>query len=64
MSEADRVTIDVAVESNPAEIAEAEGHLRKGIMILSREMGLTITGNIVADILARLECEMPERRLH
>ena len=64
MSEADRIAIDMAVESNPAAIAEAEGHLKKGLMILSREMGLTITGNIVADILVRLESEMPERRLH
>jgi len=64
MSEADRIAIDMAVESNPMAIAEAEGHLRKGLMILSREMGLTITGNLVADILVRLESEMPERRLH
>jgi hypothetical protein len=54
----------MAVEINPMAIAEAEGHLRKGLMILSKEMGLAITGNIVADILARLEWEMPERRLH
>lgn len=64
MSEADRTAIDMAVEDNPMAIAEAEGHLKKGLMILSREMGLTIAGNIVSDILARLEWEMPERRLH
>jgi hypothetical protein len=54
----------MALESNPKAIAEAEGHLKKGLMILSKEMGLTITGNIVAEILARLEWEMPDRRLH
>jgi hypothetical protein len=54
----------MALESNPMAIAEAEGHLKKGLMILSREMGLTITGNIVSGILARLEWEMPERRLY
>jgi hypothetical protein len=64
MNESDRLAIDMAVESNPAEIAEAEGHLKKGLMILSREMGINITGNIVAEILARLESEIPERRLH
>lgn len=64
MSESDRIAIDMAVEMNPLAIAEAEGHLLKGLMILSREMGLAITGNIVTDILARLEGEMPGRRLH
>ena len=64
MSEADRVTFDMAVESNPRAIAAAEGHLRKGLTILSREMGLAITGHLVADILAQLESEMPECRLH
>ena len=64
MSESDRIAIDMAVEMNPMAIAEAEGYLQKGLMILSREMGLTITGNIVAGILARLELEMPDRRLH
>ena len=64
MSETDRTAIDMALESNPMAIAEAEGHLKKGLMILSKEMGLTITGTIVADILARLEWEMPDRRLH
>jgi hypothetical protein len=54
----------MAVESNPMAIAEAEGHLKKGLMILTREMGLTITGNIVSDILARLHSEMPELRFH
>jgi hypothetical protein len=33
-------------------------------MILSKEIGLSATGNVVAGILARLESEMPARRLH
>jgi hypothetical protein len=62
MSGTDKTAIDWPW--NPMAIAEAEGHLKKGLMILSKEMGLTVTGNIVADILARLEWEMPDRRLH
>ncbi len=64
MSETDKMAIESAVETNPVAIAEAEGHLKKGLMILSKEIGLTATGNIVAGILARLESEMPARRLH
>jgi hypothetical protein len=64
MSETDRLAIEAAVETNPLAIAEAENHLKKGLMILSKEIGLSATGNVVAGILARLESEMPARRLH
>lgn len=64
MSETDSMALESAVETNPIAIAEAEGHLKKGLMILSKEIGLNATGNIVAGILARLESEMPSRRLH
>jgi hypothetical protein len=64
MSDTDRMMIDMAVETNPMAIAEAEGHLKKGLMILSKEIGLTATGNIVTGILDRLENELPARRLH
>ena len=64
MSETDRLAIETAVETNPMAIAEAEGHLKKGLLILSKEIGLTATGNIVAGILARLEAELPARRMH
>ena len=64
MDDTDRMAIETAVETNPLAIAEAESHLKKGLMILSKEIGLAATGNIVADILARLESEMPARRLH
>ena len=64
MSEADRVTIDMAVESNPRAIAAAEGYLRRGLMMLGREMGIAVTGHLVADTLVQLESEMPEYRLH
>ena len=45
-------------------IAEAEGHLKKGLLILSQEIGLSATSNIVSDILARLHGELPLGRLH
>jgi hypothetical protein len=64
MSDTDRMMIELAVESNPMAIAEAVGHLTKGMVILSKEIGLTATGNIVAGILDRLESELPARRLH
>ena len=64
MSDTDRMMIEMAVETNPMAIAEAEGHLEKGLMILSKEIGLTATGNIVAGILDRLEGELPACRLH
>jgi len=64
MSDTDRMMIEMAVETNPMAIAEAEGHLKKGLMILSQEIGLTATGNIVTGILDRLEGELPGRRLH
>jgi len=56
--------VELAVETNPIAIAEAEGHLKKGLMILSKEIGLSATGNIVTGILDRLESELPSRRLH
>jgi hypothetical protein len=64
MTEADRMAVETALQNNPLAIAEAEGCLRKGIMILSKEIGLTATRNIMIGILGRLEGEMPERRLH
>ena len=64
MSDTDKMMIDMAVETNPMAIAEAEGHLKKGLMILSQEIGLSATGNIVTGILGRLEGELPARRLH
>ena len=64
MNDTDKMMIELAVETNPMAIAAAEGHLKKGMMILSKEIGLTATGNIVAGILARLESELPARRLH
>jgi hypothetical protein len=64
MSDTDSMMIELAVETNPIAIAEAEGHLKKGLMILSKEIGLTATGNIVTGILDRLESELPSRRLH
>jgi hypothetical protein len=45
-------------------IAEAENHLKKGLLILSQEIGLTATSSIVSGILARLHGEMPEGRVH
>ena len=64
MSDTDRMMVELAVETNPIAIAEAEGHLKKGLMILSKEIGLSATGNIVTGILDRLESELPSRRLH
>ncbi len=64
MTETDRLAVEAAVQTNPLAIAEAEGHLKKGLLILSQEIGLTATGNIVTDILLRLQGEMPQRRLH
>ncbi len=64
MSDTDKALVELAVETNPMAIAEAEGHLKKGLMVLSREIGLAATGNIVAGILDRLESELPTRRLH
>ena len=64
MSEADLAAIENAVELNPLAIAEAEGHLQKGLMILSQEIGLDATRNLVATVLTRLVGEMPLRRAH
>ena len=41
MTEADSAAIEAALESNPMAIAEAEGHLKKGLMILS-QIGIDI----------------------
>jgi len=40
MREVDRIAIEDALQSNPLAIAEAEGHLKKGLLILSQEIGL------------------------
>lgn len=64
ITEADEMAIDAALEDNPHGIAEAEEHLKKGILILSREIGLTATRNVVDGLLTRLECELPTVRLH
>ena len=64
MREVDRMAIEDALQSNPLAIAEAEGHLKKGLLILSQEIGLSATSNIVSDILARLHGDMPAGRLH
>jgi len=64
MSEADSIAIETALQSNPVAIAEAEGHLKKGLLILTQELGLSATSSIVSGILARLHGEMPQGRLH
>ena len=64
MSESDLAAVEAALAANPVAIAEAEGHLRKGLMILSEQIGLGATRGVVAAVLARLEDEMPERRTH
>jgi hypothetical protein len=64
MSEADQAAVEAAMQNNPLALAEAEGHLKKGLLILSQEIGLTATSNLVTGILARLESDLPFRRLH
>lgn len=64
MSEHDELAVEAALESNPMGLAEAEGHLKKGLMMLSEEVGLGLTHSIVLDILARMETSMPARRVH
>ena len=64
MNEADLAAVEDALATNPAEIAAAEEHLRKGLLILSEQIGLGATRGLVAAILSRLEGEMPERRTH
>jgi hypothetical protein len=64
MTEADTIAIEDALQSNPVAIAEAEGHLKKGLLILTQELGLTATSNIVSGILGRLHGEMPHGRLN
>ena len=64
MTDADMRAIEDALQSNPLAIAEAEGHLKKGLMILSNEIGLTATSNVVSGILARLHGELAGGRPH
>jgi len=64
MREVDRIAIEDALQSNPLAIAEAEGHLKKGLLILSQEIGLVATSNVVSSILARLHGDIPDGRLH
>jgi hypothetical protein len=64
MSEADEMAVEAALKTNPLAIAEAEGHLKKGLLILSQEIGLAATSSIVSDILGRLHGELPAGRLH
>jgi len=64
MSEADTAAIRAALSTNPLAMAEAEGHLRKGLLILSEQIGIDATRNLVAAALARLEDQMPHRRAH
>jgi hypothetical protein len=64
MSDSDKTAIETALRLNPLAIAEAEGHLKKGLLILSNEIGLTATAKIVGEVLVRLEGEMPARRVH
>jgi len=64
MREVDRMAIEDALQSNPLAIAEAEGHLKKGLLILSQEIGLAATSNVVSSILARLHGDIPDGRLH
>ena len=64
MTETDRLAVETALQLNPLAIAEAEGHLRKGLLILGRELGLDTTRNLVAAVLTRLEDEITPRRTH
>ena len=64
MSEQDRAAIEAAMRSDPLAIARAEGHLEQGLMILSEQIGLGATANLVAAILKRLDGQMPSRRPH
>ena len=64
MTDTDWVAVETALQLDPVAIAEAEEHLKKGLLILSRELGLDTTRNLVAAVLTRLEDEMPARRTH
>ena len=64
MTEADRVAVEAAMQHNPLALAEAEGHLKKGLSILSRELGMDTTRNLIAAILTRLDEETPPLRTH
>jgi hypothetical protein len=39
MTEADRAAVDDALQINPVAMAEAEGHLQKGLMMLTNRSG-------------------------
>ena len=60
----DPAAIEEAAQLNPLAIAEAEGHLKKGLLILSQQIGLTATRNLMAEVLARLDGELPLGRVH
>jgi hypothetical protein len=64
MTDADMRAIEAALRTNPMAIAEAEGHLKKGLLILSKEIGIAATSNVVSGILARLHGDMPAGRIH
>jgi hypothetical protein len=64
MTETDLAAVEAALQSNPLAISQAEGHLKKGLLILSEQVGLSATRNMVTAILTRLESEMPSRRSH
>ena len=64
MTESDKTAVENALQTNPLAIAEAEGHLKRGLTILGRELGLGTTRNIVSAVLSRLEEELPSQRTH
>ncbi len=64
MTESDMAAFENALQTNPMALAEAEGHLKKGLLILSQEIGLTATSHLVGEILTRLQGELPFRRVH
>ena len=64
MTDTDIAALETALQSNPAAIAEAEDHLKKGLLILSKEIGVEATRNLVVAVLSRLEEEMPLGRIH
>ena len=64
MTDTDMAALETALQSNPTAIAEAEGHLKQGLLILSKEIGVEATRNLVVAVLSRLEEEMPLGRIH
>jgi len=64
MTDTDWRAVETALQLNPLALAEAEGHLKKGLLILGRELGMDTTRNLVAAVLTRLEDEIPPRRMH